>query len=230
MRHGLTTECFPRSSMSEQLASFGLEPALRVAIGRADGRHQGPEPPRVVLLAQVHQLVQQDVLAYVRRHLHEPEVQRDRAGPRARTPSRTLIPDAHACHGQAVFRRQRDQTRRKIAARPPDERRLECRAEIQGPRNDADADVTRGRNDPAATRTTGDRNDVAVEQNPRALRPCRGRTRRRQLTRAFPKRPREVTSRELDRFRTRTAARKRHAERSVLTYAQDVPPRAGNTN
>jgi hypothetical protein len=52
---------------------------------------------------QVHQLMDQHVIANRRRHQDESPVQRDLAVTATGSPSRALITDAHAGHGQAVF-------------------------------------------------------------------------------------------------------------------------------
>ena len=52
---------------------------------------------------QVHQLMDQHVIANRRRHQDKPPVQRDLAVAATGSPSRALITDAHAGLGQAVF-------------------------------------------------------------------------------------------------------------------------------
>ena len=64
------------------------EPSFRVAEPWAGGLHESPEADRVVWLAQVHQLVNEDVFADFWRHEQETVVERDVAAGRAGTPAR----------------------------------------------------------------------------------------------------------------------------------------------
>src|SRR5918997_1889034 len=65
----------------------------------------------------MHQLVDEDVLAHRRWHLDEPEVERDSACARARTPPRTLIPDDDAGDRHAMSLGQLEQLRNELGSR-----------------------------------------------------------------------------------------------------------------
>src|SRR5437763_231987 len=45
----------------------------------------------MIRLAQVHQFMNENVFAHIRRHQHQPEVQRDMSAGRTRSPARALI-------------------------------------------------------------------------------------------------------------------------------------------
>src|SRR5262245_61998728 len=79
------------SPPSQQFAPVLSEPPLRFTPPRADRRHLSPEPPRVVRLPDVHQLVKDDVVAHFRGHLNQPPVERDDPLRRASAPARSLI-------------------------------------------------------------------------------------------------------------------------------------------
>lgn len=67
------------------------------------------EPP------EMHQLVNQHVLAHEARHQHEPPVQADVPRGRARSPSRPLVANADASHGEAVGGGELSELRRQFA-------------------------------------------------------------------------------------------------------------------
>ena len=82
------------------------QPGARFFVRRTGRRHQLPERRRMIHAPQVHQLVDQHVVADRLRHLHQPPVQADVTAARARSPAPALIADADARDGQAVLRRQ----------------------------------------------------------------------------------------------------------------------------
>src|SRR6185369_16425420 len=104
----------PKAQSLDQRSPILPEPSFRVAEPRAGGFHQTPEADRVVWLAQVHQIVDEDVLADVRRHEEQTVVERDIAPRRTRSPARALIADGDPADGQAVTRGQREQLRRQF--------------------------------------------------------------------------------------------------------------------
>ena len=108
------------------------EPSFRVAEPWAGGLHESPEADRVVWLAQVHQLVNEDVLADFWRHEQETVVERDVAAGRARTPARTLIADGHPAHGETVLRGQREQLRPQLPRCLFSQRLLDVRGPTRG--------------------------------------------------------------------------------------------------
>ena len=77
---------------------------------------EAPVRGRMVQPEQVHQLVNQDVIAYRWRHQHQSPVQTDVAVTAAGAPPRALIPDAHACHDEPVACGQFEQACRQLAA------------------------------------------------------------------------------------------------------------------
>ena len=93
------------------------QPPLGQTKVRADRLDQPPEAPRMILLFQVHQLMQEHVITNRRRHLHEPIVQRNSPGARARSPSRPLVSNRQSRNPQAVFDRQRVQSPSKLVVR-----------------------------------------------------------------------------------------------------------------
>ena len=82
------------------------KPAARVLVARTRVRDKPPEVARVIKPAQMHQLVNQDVLAHGVGHQDEAPVEADVTRWRARSPARSLIPDADARHVQAKLVRQ----------------------------------------------------------------------------------------------------------------------------
>ena len=87
------------------------QPSLRVAKIRTHVFDKTPETPRMILFLQVHQLVQNDVVADRRRHLNEPIVQSDSSGLRARSPTRSLVANGKTRDDEAVFSREFIQAR-----------------------------------------------------------------------------------------------------------------------
>ncbi len=77
-----------------------------------------PECRRVIHPLQVHQLVDEHVIADPVRHLQEPPVQADVPARRTRSPTRALIPDTDARHRDTVTRRQLQQPCRELEPRP----------------------------------------------------------------------------------------------------------------
>jgi hypothetical protein len=67
---------------------------------RTRGFDERPEGPRVVEPPQMHQLVDQDIVAHRRGHQDEPPVQADETVASARAPARALVANADAAHAQ----------------------------------------------------------------------------------------------------------------------------------
>jgi hypothetical protein len=80
----------------------------------------------VVAHAQVHQLVQEQIVAHGIGHLHKPPVQADATVRRARSPPRALIPDADSSNDETVKRGELieagRQTRARQVAKPTHDR------------------------------------------------------------------------------------------------------------
>jgi len=95
-------------------------PPQPVASGGVIGARLGDEPPvrrRMVHPAEVHQFVDQDVVADPCRHQHESPVEADVAVTSAGTPPRSLIPHTHAADGKPIPCRQFEQPRREFTPR-----------------------------------------------------------------------------------------------------------------
>ena len=106
--------CVPCQTRSRTEApSRRLQPTLGVAKSGTDRLDQAPETAGVVLLLDVHQLVEQHVVADVRRHLHEPEIEGDVAVARARSPARALIAYRDGADLEAVLDRELAQARQE---------------------------------------------------------------------------------------------------------------------
>ena len=110
----------------------------KIGAGRLD---QPPEAPRMILLFQVHQLMQEHVITNRRRHLHEPIVQRNSPGARARSPSRPLVSNRQPRNSQAVFSRQRVQSPSKLVVRKGAEIAFDAAPKILSPAVEHDGPV-----------------------------------------------------------------------------------------
>ena len=92
------------------------QPVAGLAVVRTCVSDESPVRGRMVHPAQVHQLVNQNVIAYRWRHQHQSPVQTDVAVTPAGAPPRALIPDADARHDESVARCQVEQACRQLAA------------------------------------------------------------------------------------------------------------------
>ena len=92
------------------------KPTLGETKIRAGRLNETPEAARMILLLQVHQLVEEHVVADRRRHLHEPVVQRNSASARAGSPTRSLISDRQPRHRQPMCARERMESRPELLA------------------------------------------------------------------------------------------------------------------
>ena len=116
-----------RRPEGQQLGPVLVQPvALRAPVG-APRLDELPEPARVVRLAQVAELVHDDVVEHVERREHEAPVERERAARRARAPARALVADLDARRLDADRRRLLvDQHRDELARRAPRLRPRRC--------------------------------------------------------------------------------------------------------
>ena len=96
-----------------------FQPLLGRAIIGAHRFHLAPESRRMVHLPEMHQFVENDVIAHERRRLDEPPVERDRSAPGTRTPARALIAHGHAAHGQLKTGREFHHAQRQFPLRQP---------------------------------------------------------------------------------------------------------------
>lgn len=95
-------------------------PPQPVASGAVVGTCFGHQPPvgrRVVHPAEVHQLVDQDVVANPGRHQHQSPVQADVAVRPAGAPARSLITNTDAANGEPMACCQFEQPRREFSLR-----------------------------------------------------------------------------------------------------------------
>src|SRR4249919_1422528 len=92
------------------------KPTLGETKIRAGRLNETPEAARMILLLQVHQLVEEHVVADRGRHLHEPVVQRNSASARAGSPTRSLISDRQPRHRQPMCARERMESRPEFLA------------------------------------------------------------------------------------------------------------------
>lgn len=94
---------------SAQRWAVSPQPVARLSVVGTCGSHQSPVRRRMVHPAQVHQLVDQDVIAHRRRHQHQSPVQTDMAITSAGAPPRALIADGDASNREPVARCQFEQ-------------------------------------------------------------------------------------------------------------------------
>ena len=106
----------PRAS--EERGAIFFEPSFGLAERGIRLFDEAPEPPRVVALPQVHQFVDQDVLADLGRHEQQAEVQRDVPARRARSPARALVANRNARDDEAVPLGEREKLRRQFDRGP----------------------------------------------------------------------------------------------------------------
>jgi hypothetical protein len=90
-----------------------------VLVAGARVRDETPEVARVIEPPQMHQLVDQDVLAHRLGHQDEAPVETDVTGRRARSPARPLIPYADTRHLKAMVLGQAEQLRGQVASGLP---------------------------------------------------------------------------------------------------------------
>ena len=92
--------------------------------------HLAPETGGLVHLPQMHQLVQNHIIAHEGGCLEKAPVQRNRAAPRARTPARTLVAHGHTPHRQLVERGQFEHARWQSPRGQPPELSFDRRTQI----------------------------------------------------------------------------------------------------
>jgi hypothetical protein len=97
------------------------QPLTRALIIGARVRDQAPEMARVIETPQMHQLVNEHVVAHRVRHQHKTPVETDVTGRGARSPTRALIPYADARHCQPMLRGKVPQSLWQLAGGLPAE-------------------------------------------------------------------------------------------------------------
>jgi hypothetical protein len=205
------------------------QPPLGETKIRARGLDQAPETTRVILLLQVHQFMQQDVVAYRRRHLHEPIVERNPSSARARSPSRPLVSNRQSGDPQAMIGGQRVKPRGQLAARQRAQVVLDAAAEVIGAvHEDGPFAVS---NDSPAARIDADlhRHHLPSQHHRRSVRP-RGRDTRGVDAGALGRDPGAMAVQEPDRFGARAASRNGDANRAVRPDADYVAPGAAHSD
>ena len=97
--------------------AMGAEPLTCFAIPRARRRHEPPVRRRVIEPLEVHELMNDHVVAHPVGHGDEPPVEADVTVPPAGTPARALIADADARDAQAVLIGELPQPNRELRSR-----------------------------------------------------------------------------------------------------------------
>ena len=210
----------------KQCSTAGSQPSFGVAEAWAGRLDEPPEASGVILLMQMHQLVHQDVIPDVVRHLDQTKIQRDVAAPRAGAPPRSLVADTDACDLQTVACGELVQPRDQFFVCDVTQVVLDQRSHRHPP-------VER---DPPIC-VTHDGCAIVNRQCHRAAAKHDGRTGapvpRRMLcgdAGALPFDPAPVLTDERLGLAPRSAARDGDAQRTIGLNAKDVSPRSANPN
>jgi hypothetical protein len=207
---------------SEQRPTRAPQPTLRIPVVGTRALDQRPEARPVILLAQVHQLVNQDVVAHEGRHLNQPEVEGDGARARAGPPARALCPDGDTRELEAVLAGKFGQSRDEQLSREGSQICLNVRPDVidvpnaHGPAGVAGDRAIRLMDHDGLVRD-------AVEPDSSAGSPAH----RRLLflnSCTLLRDPGEVTRHECHGFGFRSAAWDGDAQGAVRTDAHDVAP------
>ena len=207
------------------------KPALGEAKIRAGRLNETPEAARMILLLQVHQLVEEHVVADRRRHLHEPVVQRNSASARAGSPARSLISDRQPRHRQPIHARERMKSRPELFARKRSQIGFKAATKVvvvtavQGYRPLSIPDGTA----PGRISAHVHRHELTPEHHGCPVGPSR-RHACRAHTRPLGCDPRALTLQETRGFRARAASGNRDANHAIRPDADDVSPRGGNAD
>jgi hypothetical protein len=124
----------------------------------------------MILLFDVHQLVDEHIIAHIRRHLQQPKIQCDVAIPGARSPARSLVPNGHATDAQAVSIGKRPKPVRQVDAGKLPKIRFDCLPDVCGTRGNESPTSIHDDGLVAAT-VDGDAYERAVQQNLGAVLP-----------------------------------------------------------
>ena len=100
-----------------QTGAVGAQPLPRLSIGRVCRSDQPPVRGRVIEPSQVHQLMDEHVVAHLVGHQDQTPVETNVTIAAARSPARTLIPHGDPRHRQAVRRRQGEEAWRQFLLR-----------------------------------------------------------------------------------------------------------------
>ncbi len=182
-----------------------------------------PKLLRVVHLPQVHQFMQDDVIAHEGWSLEQTPIQRNRAARRARSPSRFLISDGNPRNGQLMLAGKFQRARGQFCLRQRPHVLFNCRTQIAG-RIQCPAGFGTKLNPFAVA--GGYRHKLAVEQDFRANRPFPGLPGARGKNIQLTLQPGDLPLRKLPGFGDGTAARHCHARRAIGPQPQNISPGA----
>ena len=208
---------------------MGFEPALGVAKIWTCGLDEAPEAARMILLLQVHQLVNQHVVAHSRRHLHEAMVECDFPGARTRSPSRSLVANREAGDGQMMRGGKRVQSWTKLFACEQPQVRLDKWTKVSGDGRHGDGTFTVAGAAAARLFDDANRDRLTTEHHRGAVNPGR-RDVRGQNPRSLLRDPVGVLLEKTHRLEARATPRHGHADAAVRTDPNDVPPCAAHPN
>lgn len=183
----------------------------------------------MILLFEVHQLVNEHVIANGVRRLHQPEVQGNCAGVRARPPPRPLIANADALHRQRLLAREFEKTRNQFTLGNGAQTFFGDRPKVQWNLTkpgamSADVQPRRG-----AIPDDAQAYVLTTQQNLVALDPLRGRMLGKNAH-PFAFRPRAVFTEERLGLAARTPSRNGDAERTIRLHANDVASRGASSH
>ena len=103
----------PDDSLPQQPGVL-FQPAFGLKVIGEHCCHLPPEARRVVHLPEMHQFMEDDVIAHARRRLDQPPIERNRAAAGTRAPPGALIAHGHAPDGQLMARRELHHARRQF--------------------------------------------------------------------------------------------------------------------
>ena len=211
------------SRVLQEAWSVSPQPALGETKIRTGSLDQAPEASRVILLLQMHQLMQEDVVAHVRRHLHEPIVQGNPSGARARSPSRPLISNRQSRDLEAMLGGERMEPAAQVITRKRAQVGLDAAAKvISAVQDDRPLSVSNDSSTPAIN-TDRHRHQLPAQHHRRPLGPCRRDTRGVNPG-ALGRDPRAMTLEEAGSFGVRAASRNGDPDRAVRPDADYVAP------
>ena len=208
---------------------MSAQPTLGETKVRTGFLDQAPEAARVILFFQMHQLMQQHVVAHRRRHLHEPIVEGNPSGARARSPPRTLIPNRQSRGSQTVTSGQRMEPAAKLLARKRTQVGLDTDAKVASPvQEDRSLSIA---NDSPATGIYANlhRHQVSAQHHRGPMCPG-GRDAGGVHPCTLGRYPGAMTVEKARRFGARAASRNRDANRAVGPDADYVAPGTAHSN
>ena len=182
----------------------------------------------MILLLDVHQLVKQDIVADVGRHLHEPEIERDVAVAGARPPARALVAHDDRPGQDVVLVGKLTQPRYELRFRQFAKVGFDNRSNVVA--------IPRARSSPAvrndglvAAPLDGKPNELTSEEQIASILPLAWRV-LDLYSISLARDPTVVLPYELLGLAARPAARHSHAQRSIGPHAKDITPSSAHTN